>query len=384
MALIPCAELTIKVGDRLDHVVVDRSGQVLLQRGKIIASSAVVARLIERGYMRIGEDEAPVVADEEEGAKEVEGPAAAAKTAQGKLVILAEQLNRILRRVVGSSPIPVDGDVRTLAGWSNGIYARDQDQLLGVQQLLGADEGSLEGAAIHGAILVRLLAAHHGLDAGLQISLMSAALTRHVALVGDHAEVLPTEVGIRSAELLKHAGVNDRHWLSAVELHQARLDGSGYPSDVKGDAIPMGARILSVIDAYLAATRATKGMPPARPKDALRDLFTHQGEALDTRLIQSLIKLLGIYPPGSVLKLASGEIAVSTRRTGDPKRPIVRAAIGQDGMPFSAPPLRDIQIANNRIIEVLDATRYKALVSMAPALWRRDLELVEEQADVSP
>lgn len=150
-----------------------------------------------------------------------------------------------------------------------------------------------------------------------------------------------------------------------------------------GDAIPPAARIVGVVDAYRAATRYTKGSgSPARPNDALRHLFANQAEALDARLIQALIKLLGIYPPGSIPKLASGEIAVSTRRTGDPKRPVVRAAFGQDGSPFAVPPLRDIQFANNGIIEVLDAARYKSLVSLAPSLWRRDIELIEEGAVV--
>lgn len=380
MALIPCAELTIKVGDRLDHAVVDRSGQILLQRGKIVASSAVVARLVERGFMRIGEESAPASPDAaEDPAGEAEGPAAAAKTAQGKLVILAEQLNRVLHNAIGQSPIAVDGDVLTLAGWANGIYARDNDQLLGVQQLLGADDGSIEGAAIHGAILVRLLSAHHGLDARVQLSLMAAALTRHVGLVGDELKPLPAEVGQRSAEILKNAGVYDRHWLDAVRLHQARLDGSAYPEGLAGDAVPPGARIVGLVDAYLAATRSSgNGASPLRPRDALRDLYAAQGDGLDARLTQTLIKLLGIYPPGSVLKLANGEIAVSTRRTGDPKRPIVRAAIGADGLPFAAPPLRDIQTANHRIVEVLDASRYKALVSMASSLWRRDIEILND------
>jgi len=379
MSMIPVSELNLRVGDRLDFPVCDRSGQMLLQKGKVVGSSSVLARLQERGFMRIGEDVAPPrKGDAELAIEAAEGPAAAAKTAQGKLLILAEHLARVMKRIVNPTPGAVSADVRTLAGWANGIYLRDPDQLIGIQQMIGAGEESIEGAALHGAILVRLIAAAEGLTAEAQISLMCAALTRHVALAGEEGGRRVREVGIESANLLRQCEVTDPVWLNAVAHHQARLDGTGLPAGLSPEQISMGARILGVVDAYVEATRPGADTSAKQPREALKAMYAGEASRLEPKIITALIRQLGIYPPGSVLRLASGEIAVSTRRTGDAKRPIVRAAIAVDGLPYAAPPLRDTQIANTRILEVLDIAKYRGLISMAPGLWRRDLDLIEE------
>ncbi len=78
------------------------------------------------------------------------------------------------------------------------------------------------------------------------------------------------------------------HLLPGVAYHHESLDGSGYPSGLKGDAIPMPARILAVADAYDAMSSSRpyrRGMPPSRIDDEFRNGV---GAQWDPRVVQAL------------------------------------------------------------------------------------------------
>jgi hypothetical protein len=79
-----------------------------------------------------------------------------------------------------------------------------------------------------------------------------------------------------------------RHLLPGVAYHHESLDGSGYPSGLKGDAIPMPARILAVADAYDAMSSSRpyrRGMPPSKIDDEFRN---GEGVQWDPRVVQAL------------------------------------------------------------------------------------------------
>ena len=58
--------------------------------------------------------------------------------------------------------------------------------------------------------------------------------------------------------------------LPIVELHHERPDGEGYPYGLRGDAIPLAARIVHVADAYDAMTSARAYRPARLPQEAHR------------------------------------------------------------------------------------------------------------------
>ena len=64
----------------------------------------------------------------------------------------------------------------------------------------------------------------------------------------------------------------------------------------------------------------------------------------------SLIKAIGIYPPGSFVKLASGEIATVVRRGVNTLTPRVAVLVNRQGMPMVEPALRDTRLPDYRIV----------------------------------
>ena len=66
-------------------------------------------------------------------------------------------------------------------------------------------------------------------------------------------------------------------------------------------------------------------------------LKRNEGSQLDQHLVRRFVQLLGIYPPGNLVKLSTGEVAVVLHvHAPDPHRPRVRVLFAADGAPARA------------------------------------------------
>ena len=78
----------------------------------------------------------------------------------------------------------------------------------------------------------------------------------------------------------------------AIEFHHERLDGSGYPSGLKGEEIPLWARILGVADAYVNLTSDRSLMPGKTSEQAIAELEKLSGIKFDGMLVRVLAREL--------------------------------------------------------------------------------------------
>jgi diguanylate cyclase (GGDEF)-like protein len=74
--------------------------------------------------------------------------------------------------------------------------------------------------------------------------------------------------------------------------HHERWDGRGYPNGLKGEAIPLGARILCLADYFDALTSPRAYHPPVTVEAATRQLEQEAGHALDPRLVRTFLRVL--------------------------------------------------------------------------------------------
>ena len=107
--------------------------------------------------------------------------------------------------------------------------------------------------------------------------------------------------------------------------HHLRLDGSGYPFTVERASMNLGSMLCAISDVY-DAMRSQRAYQNAHPTDRIiAVLKRNEGAQLDQNLVRRFIQLLGIYPPGNLVKLSTGEVAVVLRvHAPDPHRPRVR------------------------------------------------------------
>lgn len=92
-----------------------------------------------------------------------------------------------------------------------------------------------------------------------------------------------------------------------VRAHHERVDGGGYPDGLRGDDIPMEARIICVCDAYSAMTTTRSYRPAMQRAEAIAELRRCAGEQFDERVVEALVTVVGRMPDETVphLRLAA-------------------------------------------------------------------------------
>lgn len=120
-----------------------------------------------------------------------------------------------------------------------------------------------------------------------KLGIPDAVLSKHSAL--DEAEwSLVREHPQMGLTLLDRAGQSSREVL-AVLYHHERMDGSGYPYGLRGDSIPVEARIVAVADTYDALTSDRPYRVACSHSDARRVLEAEAGLRLDPRAVAALL-----------------------------------------------------------------------------------------------
>jgi HD-GYP domain-containing protein (c-di-GMP phosphodiesterase class II) len=229
-------------------------------------------------------------------------------------------VEQLQAQVRSGQPLRADG-LETLLDEMLASQQRERSALVSLARLKRFDTyGTRHPVAV--AALMLALAQELGLDitttrnaglAGLLHDLDQAALP--VALL-DHPGALDETA---MAQVRAHAaGVAARladraHWpadvAEACAQHHERLDGTGYPQGLAGDAIGRLARMLAICDVYDARTSNRPYQHPLDPAEAIAQLAASQG-SFDGAIVSAFVRRLGLYPVGSLVGLESDRLAV--------------------------------------------------------------------------
>lgn len=110
----------------------------------------------------------------------------------------------------------------------------------------------------------------------------------------------------------------------AVLYHHEKFCGGGYPSGLKGNEIPLYARVLSVIDVFDALVTERPYHKAYSVADTLEIMYTMYAQ-FDAEVFQAFLKSLIVYPIGSVITLSNGvQAQVIKTNKGYPLRPVVK------------------------------------------------------------
>ncbi len=119
--------------------------------------------------------------------------------------------------------------------------------------------------------------------------------------------------------------------------HHLRPDGTGYPTGLRRTPINLGTSLCSIADTY-DAMRSKRVYSMPSPRDRILAVMTaNDGRRFDKHLVRRFVALMGLYPPATLVRLTTGEVAVVLDSDGpDPALPTVRVLIGADGRPSRA------------------------------------------------
>ncbi|NQV06594.1 HD domain-containing protein [bacterium] len=146
------------------------------------------------------------------------------------------------------------------------------------------------------------------------------------------------------AQAILVAGGRDHEVAAAVALdHHRHVSGQGYPD--LGDRQPHPfARIVAVADTYDAITSHRPHRAARAPQEALRAILDDSGTVFDPDIAGVFVRMLGVYPPGSVLRLSSGEVVIVVGEGPEGIKALrVRDVAGR---PIDEPEAIDVQAAS--------------------------------------
>lgn len=118
-----------------------------------------------------------------------------------------------------------------------------------------------------------------------------------------------------------------------IELHHARMDGSGYPAQ-PSRKVEDHVYLVAICDVFEEMTSYRTYRDPLSPEEALVELDRMSGKQLPGKLVQEFVAYLGIYPRGNFVTLENGAIGVVVSTHDQYKtRPVLRMLRGPNGQP---------------------------------------------------
>lgn len=162
-----------------------------------------------------------------------------------------------------------------------------------------------EGHSQRVTLLTVEMAKLMGLESNVTLQMRRGALLHDIGKLGIPDSVLlkPGKLDLAEWQLMQQHPVLAHEWLSkipflrpALEIpyaHHERFDGSGYPLGLKGEEIPLSARIFAIIDVYDALVSNRPYRKAWTQEKTLDYLLEFSGKHFDPKLIQTFLKLMG-------------------------------------------------------------------------------------------
>jgi HD-GYP domain-containing protein (c-di-GMP phosphodiesterase class II) len=137
-----------------------------------------------------------------------------------------------------------------------------------------------------------------------QRSIEYAALLHDAGRLGIPEAILrkPAKLDPAEFDLVKEHTVKGAHLLQPLEIlepaipiilhHHERYDGTGYPKGLKGDEIPMGARILAVANAFEAMVTGRPYRKAMSVEEAAKEIASHAGTQFDPHVVEAFLKVI--------------------------------------------------------------------------------------------
>ena len=166
---------------------------------------------------------------------------------------------------------------------------------------LGLDRDALAAVGLGGLLL----------DVG-KTKLPEALLKKTGKLTDEERALINSHVG-HGLDIIRKAPGLDRRVIDMVATHHERFDGSGYPRGWQGNKIPIFGRIGGIVDSYAAMTSDQPYSPAKSSYDAMREFKALSDKHFQAEMVEQFIQAIGIFPPGTLVELNTGEIGVVLR-----------------------------------------------------------------------
>lgn len=363
----------LRVGEQLTVDVYAKNGFLLLKKGHYVLTPEQRERLMDVAH---GDAEEVAVRLERErldraAQREREAASMVPKNPLVEVGFMAGRLEALLLH--GLAVPGLAGRLEEMAEELLLLTQRFRDGMLASLFLVPVRSHSLKVAT-----LLALLGRRLGLEPTRLHSLVCAGLSMNVAIsqllnqLGVQRQALTLSQQeeiyahpVMGSAILREAGVVDEHWHLLVQTHHEQDDGQGYPAGLRGEEIHPDARLLALVDHLCEHLQQDAVLPSL----VMASLFRGELGQFAPSLVTLLIKEMGIYPPGTFVRLASNEIAVVTHSGDKANQPRVAALRKLDGPPYADVLLRDTRQSGYRVLEAVAAASAAVKPAYLTRLW---------------
>ena len=206
-----------------------------------------------------------------------------------------------------------------------------------------------------------------GLPKGRLVELGLAALLHDIGKARVPEEILYKEASLNNDELevlqrYPHdsfdilQGLGDKyHYLAECALHvNEKLDGSGFPQGLQGDAINPYARIIGILELYEAMTHNRPQRQKLSHFEAVKEIIKTKKSAYQRELLKAFLNTFGIFPLHCLVKLNSGAVGrVIQTYEEQPLRPKIEIIVDAQNKRVKVP--RTIDLREQQVLYIADA-----------------------------
>jgi HD-GYP domain-containing protein (c-di-GMP phosphodiesterase class II) len=257
---------------------------------------------------------------------------------------LIEKLNKVFMGLKAGDDVEIRM-IDNITGQLLKDIQDNHDNFIGF--ILGGEVSGNELAksSVNTAILSALTAYELKLSSQKISIIVSGALLHDVGMLRLSKGITEKKGGLSEAELeqikshpLHSSKIVQKELFGSNEInlvalhHHERWDGQGYPDRLAGDKIDIGARIVSVVDAFEAMVSKKSYRNSLSGYQAVKNLLADNARRFDPAVIMAFTKVMGIYPIGSIVRLNDDSVGrVVNVHTDAPMRPVIQILMDKAG-----------------------------------------------------
>ncbi|MFO1194009.1 MAG: DUF3391 domain-containing protein [Rhodoferax sp.] len=133
--------------------------------------------------------------------------------------------------------------------------------------------------------------------------------------------------------------------LAALAEHHEAMDASGFPRQLAGAAISLPGKILALVNRYDNMCNPARPATAVTPHEALSLIFSQMKQRYDGVVLAAFIRMMGVYPPGSVVQLSDAHYAlVVSVNSARPLKP--RVLVHDPAVPSTEALILDLERAD--------------------------------------
>lgn len=332
------------VGESLPWNIFNEEGRLLLKAGEQITSELQAHRLATQG----------LYFDEGHGA----GETGRAEREAPSVIRTLNLVNKLMMQTLPDLQSGGDAEARIMTMSQLVLDAITLNQEVAIAHILLNKDATpyVYRHSVDAAIVATIIGRDMNLTVEDQLIMISAALTQNIGMIkyqdalngkrsglSEEEQIVIRQHPVHGVNLLKAAGITHETWLQNVLTHHECENGSGYPSGMQGEALALPAKLIAFADRYCARLIEKPYAKQRLPNAAMKEILLDQNQQPSALVAAHFIKVVGLHPPGTAVRLKNGEIGIVLKKGVAPNAAVVQISIAKSGMPMTEMLIRDTE-----------------------------------------